>query len=156
MRSRLSKLVFVLIILMVIDIAKPFGYTLLAELSFLGIIYAAFNFSLISALIVASLTGYAFDCVSFFNIPLHCVEFASLVLLSNYVLFHFRKRAIKIILFALVLLIHVTLKISYGGMFSFLFCSVYCAQSALIFLLLNHILKQWIMPSSAGSISPAL
>jgi hypothetical protein len=154
MKYRAYKIIIASLLFLIMDILKPFGYSLTVEFSFLGIIFFALNLPLVPAAIAAIITGYVFDCVSTFGVPLHCIEFPLLVLLAHYVLHHVRRRAIKIIIFFVMLMIHMLLRLPVAGTAP-IFGIMYCLQSALVYLLITHILKQWITPLSAESTSPA-
>lgn len=154
MKYRIFRIITACLVFFLLDLAKPFGYGLAVEFSFLGVIFFAMNSPLTIALVVAMLTGYVIDCTSIFNAPLHVIEFPFLVLLSQYVLHHFRRKSIKISVFSALLLIHILARLPYMN-FAVLFVATYVVQSVLAYLFIKHILIQWITPFSAEPTSPA-
>ena len=64
MNRRIVKLILTLFLLLLLDITKPFGYSLNVEFLFLGIIFVALNARLWLSLTLAILFGYCKDSFS--------------------------------------------------------------------------------------------
>lgn len=147
-KEQTIKSVFILLILLVLDITKPFYYFIYTEFIFLGIIITALNSNLFLSFTLSIIFGYLKDTLNGQGIPLNLIEFSLLTIIIHSVLFRFNKPAAKIIIVLIALAAHIALHTANAGVASPLFILCFFIQSSLVYLLLNHLLRKWIKHSS--------
>ena len=145
------KIFFSLLILFVIDLIRPFGYTLNTEFLFLGVVFLSFNYPLFPALILSVVFGYFKDCVSSFGAPINTIEFPVLCALIHYALSYLsplaksaNKMLAKIFIFFGACIIHLAINALLIDNFLLLFSVFFLLQSFLFFLFISYLLKKWV------------
>jgi cell shape-determining protein MreD len=138
------KAFFILLILFLIDLLKPFGYSLFTEFTFLGIIFIAINFPLRTALVFSIIFGYLKDAASATNASFSIFEFTLITILVNYFLQNFRKRAARFFIFYGAIIIHLIANSIYIHKTQYTFSILFIIHSSVIFFLLNYLLPPWL------------
>jgi cell shape-determining protein MreD len=151
MREQNLKAVIALVILFLLDLIKPFSYSLYVEFIFLGIIFISLNYPLYFALVVSIIFGYLKDSLSYDVIAFNIIEFPFISLFTHYLLHHFQKKLTKVFIFLSILIIHIAINGIYMETISYFFSLTFFAQSCIVFLLINYLLKRWLSPLSAES-----
>jgi len=142
-REKNLKIFFTLLILLLIDLLKPFGYSLFAEFTFLGIVFIAMNYPFRIALIYSIIFGYLKDAASTGNVSFSIFEFTCVAIFIHYFLHHFRKKEAKFFIFYGALLFHLIANNLYIHKTQVLFSIFFIIHSSVIFLLINYILSPW-------------
>lgn len=144
MTERNFRAFFSLLILFLIDLLRPFGYSLITEFTFLGIIFVAINYPLRTALIFGMIFGYLKDVASTTNVAFNLFEFTLLVIFVHYFLYNFRKKAAFFFIFYAALIIHLAVNNLYIHQMQYIFSLLFIIHSSIAFLLLNYILSPWL------------
>ncbi|MDD5584977.1 MAG: hypothetical protein PHV55_07980 [Candidatus Omnitrophica bacterium] len=148
-RLRIS---LVLVVLLFLDVIKPFVYYLNVDFLLLGIVYVSLYYRGIFPFALASIFGYLSDSFSYSNVPLGLFEFPALFVAIRYCLANFNNSSVRIIISIGVFIIHILLKSAQIERVFLLYSLSFLVHSSLMFLLLAHLLKQWIRPLSAEHI----
>lgn len=144
MREANIKAFFLLLIFFLLDILKPFGYSLLTEFTFIGIIFVALNYPLFISIALSVLFGYLKDALSP-NAGCYCaLEFSLIAAVVNYFLYNFRKKAVKTFIFAGAICIHIVINNFYINKAAYLFSFIFLIHSCAIFLIVNKLLGEWL------------
>lgn len=143
------KLLFLFSALFLLDLIRPFGYSLSAEFLFLGVIFVSLNEKFPSALAVSAIFGLLCDSFNPGSKPLHLVEFPLICLLNHYLFSHFRFVNKKVHVFVaksslmlLALIIHIILNSIRAGLILPLFWIKFLTQSILIYFSMEYLLKK--------------
>jgi len=144
MTEKNLKIFFTLLILILIDMLKPFGYSLFTEFTFLGVIFVAINSPLKTALFFSIIFGYLKDTVSTGDVSFNIFEFTLLTILVHYFLHHFRKKEAKFFIFYGTLVIYLITNNIYIHKTPYLFSILFIIHSSAVFFLLNYILSPWL------------
>ncbi|MDD5194931.1 MAG: hypothetical protein PHQ96_04540 [Candidatus Omnitrophica bacterium] len=152
MKKEYSKIVFILFLLFVADITKPFDYYLCVDFLFLGIIYISVRYHNAAVFIISLFLGYLNDllCASF--VPFSIVEFPAVCLSISYALANFNKALVRKGVAVVFIIFHVFLKSLQAERIFLLYSLSFMVHSVLMFLLLQYLLNQWAKPLSAESI----
>lgn len=155
MQEKNIKIFFSLLIFFIIDLIRPFGYAFNTEFLFLGIVFLAFNYPLLPALIMSIIFGYFKDCVSSLGAPINTIEFAVLCVFIHYALSYLsplakstHKMLAKIFVFFGACIVHLTINALLIDDFLPLFSMFFLMQSFLVFLCISYLLKRWVNISS--------
>ncbi len=131
------------------DLFRPFGYSLSAELLFLGVIFISLNEGLLPALILSTFFGLFSDFFVSGVKPLRAIEFPFICFLNHYLIsfFHFvdKKKQTLIVKNSLVLLaliVHLAFNSLYAGLVVPLFWIKFLIQSSLIYVCMNYFLNK--------------
>jgi cell shape-determining protein MreD len=152
MKNRNFKIFLFLLIFLILDLIRPFSYSLCTEFLFLGIVVVSLNYSFWPSLFLSIIFGYIKDSISFPSAHLNLIEFPLVSAFINYTLIHFQKRiAIFLILFA-VLIAHIFLNSIYIEELNLWFSSLFFIHSYILFFLINSLLKKWIKTLSVEHI----
>lgn len=144
MKEKNLKAFFALLILFLIDLLKPFGYSLVTEFTFLGIIFVAINSSLRAALVFSIIFGYLKDAASTGGVSFNIFEFTLITIFVHYFLHNFRKTTAKFFIFYGALLIHLIANSIYIHKTQYLFSMLFVVHSSAVFFLLNYLLPGWL------------
>lgn len=144
MTEKNLKAFFTLLILFLIDLLKPFGYSLFTEFTFLGIIFVAINFPLMAALIFSIIFGYLKDAASTATVSFSIFEFTLITILVHYFLHNFRKKEARFFIFYGALIIHLIANSIYIHKTQYIFSILFIIHSSVIFFLLNYLLPPWL------------
>ena len=149
MKDLNAKLLFLFFPLFLLDLIRPFGYSLSAEFLFLGVIFASLNEKFPSALAVSAVFGLLCDSFNPGSKPLHLVEFPLICLLNHYLFshFHFVNKKVHVFvvkssLMLLALIIHIILNSIRAGLILPLFWIKFLTQSILIYFSMEYLLKK--------------
>ncbi len=142
--TRNLRILFSLLILLLLDLTKPFGYSLFTEFTFLGIIFIAINYPLQTALIFGIIFGYFKDAASTTSVSFNIFEFALIVIFIYYFLHNFRKKAAFFFIFYAALIIHLMVNNIYIHRVPYFFSLLFLIHSSVAFFLLNYILSPWL------------
>lgn len=149
MKNLNAKLLFLFLPLFLLDLIRPFGYSLFVEFIFLGVIFASLNEKLPSALAVSAIFGLLCDSFNPGSIPLHLVEFPLICLLNHYLFshFHFVNKKVHVFivkssLILLALIIHIIINSIRAGLILPLFWIKFITQSILIYFSMDYLLKK--------------
>lgn len=149
MKDLNAKLLFLFFSLFLLDLIRPFGYSLSAEFIFLGVIFVSLNEKFPSALIISAIFGLLCDSFNPGSKPLHLVEFPLICLLNHYLFsyFNFVNKKVQIFivkssLMLLALIIHIVLNSIRTGLILPLFWLKFLTQSILIYFSMDYLLKK--------------
>ncbi|MCK9615666.1 MAG: hypothetical protein M0R48_09200 [Candidatus Omnitrophica bacterium] len=145
MTEKNLKALSALLIFFLLDVTKPFAYSLATEFTFLGIVLVAMNYPLKTSLILAIIFGYLKDaaCMDMGNFNL--LEFSAIVTLIHYCLRNFHKKAVKVLLFFGVLVAHIAINNFQINKASYFFSLLFFIHSSVIFLLINRLFTEWLI-----------
>ncbi|MBU1366534.1 MAG: hypothetical protein ABIK26_03870 [Candidatus Omnitrophota bacterium] len=149
MREKDCKIISVLFVLFILDLIKPFSYSLRAEFLFLGIIFLSLNYRFWFSFVLSIIFGYLKDSFGLEAIPLNLIEFSLFSALIHYFLLHFHKIPVRIFIVFAAIIIHIVLQAAHIRRIFPLFSLLFFIHSSLIFFLINYLLKKWIRISSA-------
>lgn len=149
MKDLNAKLLVLFFSLFLLDLIRPFGYSLSAEFIFLGVIFVSLNEKFTSALIISAIFGLLCDSFNPGSRPLHLVEFPLICLLNHYLFsyFNFVNKKVQIFivkssLMLLALIIHIVLNSIRTGLILPLFWLKFLTQSILIYFSMDYLLKK--------------
>ena len=144
-----SKLLLLFISLFLFDLIKPFGYSLIVEFVFLGVIFASLNEALLPALTISAIFGLLCDSFNPGIRPLSLIEFPIICLLNHHLFSYFRlvnKKTqvllVKSSLVLLTLIIHIVINSIYIGLILPLFWIKFLMQSLLIYFFMDYLISK--------------
>jgi cell shape-determining protein MreD len=143
-REKRIKVIIGLLVLLMLDLTRPFSYALTTEFLFLGIIFMSFNFPAFFSIIVACIFGFIKDCLGMTGTPLNMVEFGLIALMVHYLRTRFHQNVARVMIIVGSFAIHMTLQSTYVQTPSVWFLLIFMIQSFWIFLGVNYLLKKWI------------
>ncbi len=138
------KVIAGLLVLLMLDLTRPFSYALTTEFLFLGIIFMSFNFPAFFSIIAACIFGFIKDCLGITGTPLNMIEFGLIALMVHYLRTRFNKNVARIMIIITSFAIHMALQSAYVQRPSFWFLLIFMIQSFWVFLGMNYLLKKWI------------
>ena len=144
------KLFFILLVLFLIDVVKPLGYSLVLEFLFLGIIFVSLNESIVQPLVLSIFFGFLKDlfilessAFSFIEFPLiclfvrYCLSYFSFVSRQSYIMI------VRIVIPAAAIFIHLVFNSICIGRVFVSFSLVFFAQSFIMFYFMANLLEKW-------------
>lgn len=153
MKTLKTKYLLLLSFLFFLDLFRPFGYSLSAELLFLGIIFMSLNERLFPALILSVFFGLLSDLFSPELKPLRAIEFPLICFTLHYLMSFFsfasKKKQVLIVknsLVALALIIHLTFNTLIFDLILPFFWVKFLMQSSLVYLFMSYFLDKNITP----------
>ena len=127
-----------------LDIAVFTNFLFTTDFLMLGIIFLGLNLPFSFAVFLSILFGMLKDAFMFNSIPVFTLTFIFTVTLIEYLLWHVRKKAaLKFFIVFLAVAINLIIGSAIEGSFSFLFAFSFLAQSLVLFLALEFLLKKW-------------
>ena len=144
MRVRNLKGFLALLIFFLLDTQKPFGYSLMTEFTFLGIILISLNYPLNTSIILAIVFGYLKDALCINITRFSLFEFIFIAMFIHYCLHNLHRKAIKIIVFLCVLIVHIIISNFNINKPAYLFSLLFFIHSSIIFLLVNRLFTEWL------------
>jgi hypothetical protein len=139
----LKKTIF-LTVLFFLDIAKPLGYSLSVEFTFIGIVFIALKEPTVATLLLSILFGYFKDCLSVESGYFSLLEFPIVVLAANYFLKNFQNRLAKVCVFCGIIILHIGVYTYRIGMFFPAFSLYFFANSVLLLFLLEYLFNDYL------------
>ena len=154
------KLLFLLFILFFLDIVRPFGYSLMSEFLFLGIIFVALHTSFIFSLFIAIIFGYFKDAFSAFGGSLSITAFiliSTLIHIFRYrLLFAVKRRYynfIKAVIVSIAIILYAFFNFACVRLVSLFLFGQFFIQSFLLALLIDYLLKNLVTVYLPESVS---
>ncbi|MBU1121235.1 MAG: hypothetical protein KKF54_00850 [Candidatus Omnitrophica bacterium] len=142
--ERNLKIITILIVLLFLDLLKPFNYFIYVEFLILGIILLAFNYPFFLAILISVVFGYVKDTLSHSNIPLNLIEFPVIVIFIHYFIYRFNKKIIRLIICLIAIIGHICFNGLMIGEFNFIVSLGFFTQAAPIYFLINYLSKKWV------------
>ncbi|MCP4653205.1 MAG: hypothetical protein GY858_07470 [Candidatus Omnitrophica bacterium] len=152
MKERYIRIILIYFILLLVDLVKPFGYSLNVEFLFLGIVSVFLIYPYFPALAWGGIFGYFKDAVSGGGVPLNLIEFFCLFMVIRFALHKLNRKFAKVLLISVILIVHIIMHSLYVDMFSFGGALIFFIQSIVIFFPLNYLLRKWMKISPVGYI----
>ncbi|GEM_PF-896899 len=145
MKGLNPKIIMLFISLFLLDLIRPFGYSLAVEFVFLGVIFVSLNEDLLPALLISVILGLLCDSFNSGTKPLNLVEFPLICLLNHHLFSYFglvnkkiRVLIVKNSLLLLALIVHIIINSIHSGLILPLFWIKFIMQSILIYSLINY------------------
>ena len=149
MKGPKLKTLMLFISLFLLDLIRPFGYSLTVEFVFLGVIFVSLNEDLLPALLISAIFGLLCDSFNSGIKPLNLVEFPLICLLNHYLFSYFglvnktiRVLVVKNSILLLALIAHIIINSIHSGLILPLFWIKFLIQSILIYLLMDYSLSK--------------
>lgn len=143
MPERHLRIVTALAVCFIVDLLRPFGYSIYCDFLYLGIISIYLIYPYFPALFWGVVFGYLKDTCSMAQTPVNIIEFAFIFLLTRYLFGQFPENASRRFIPAIIIAIHLWLNIQYLAKASIFFDIKLVMQYILLFILVNNLLKKW-------------
>ncbi len=144
------KILLLLYLLLLLDLAKPFGYLLVVDFVLIGYIFTCLNSRLFISLIFGIVFGYLRNCLLFnpniFNLlefPLICLGLRYLSKELNFSQKRFYFLTLENLIVLIILLVHALLGSLARGNFCLSFFWQFIWQSFLVYCFISFILKRY-------------
>ncbi|MFO8052959.1 MAG: hypothetical protein R6U54_03260 [Candidatus Omnitrophota bacterium] len=149
MNKKNLKVIGLILLVLLIDIFRPFGYFFLVNLTFLTLIVLSFYNNWFFIIFISLLAGFAQDSLIFSSNLFYAIEFPLMVItafsLNNLLKFIKTKNhplVVKAIIAAFLIVVHSFLNSLNTNSTNFLFLVHFFIQSYLVFFLINNILEK--------------
>ncbi|MCF7870320.1 MAG: hypothetical protein K9L69_04085 [Candidatus Omnitrophica bacterium] len=149
MSKKNIKVIGFILLVLLIDIFRPFGYFFLVNTTFLTLIALSFYNNRFFIIFLSLLAGFSQDSLIFSSNLFYTIEFPLIAIavfsLNNLLKFIKTKNhplLVKAIIAALLILVHSFLNSLRTNSINFLFLIYFFSQSYLVFFLIDNILKK--------------
>lgn len=149
MKSSNIKLLRLFAVFFLIDLLKPFGYSLVTEFLFLGVIFVSLNENLLPAITISLIAGLLYETLNPGTKPLALLEFPLICFLNQYVFSWFvgaknRQRAflMKNFLVLIALSLHLVVCSINAGLVLPFFWIKFILQSLVLYLFIERLIDK--------------
>lgn len=150
MRQQNIKIIFILFILFLLDIARPFSYTIYAELLFVGIVIASLRYEMPFSFILCAFFGYLKDSFSLNPMPLATLEYALLSICTRGLYSRFKLSHAKHLIAPGAIIVHILLPYLLTTNINYIWVMLSFIHYSILYLII-HLLIPW-TSSSVDSI----